>query len=234
MTMLLSGTLSAAIAQEPCTTRMDDSTPGESTSIEISLLEEIGIPESPDSEKSFRKNVDRLLQRWSRFDEQLPSDSDTTEIVRVWRDVVVDAGVCLEELLEIGPSGRGDKGGSLDRCLEMSRNVETLLPVLDTIAKAGRSAVLVFTSVGCQCTLEACARMNTLFDDLRASNPAMPLARVDEMVLPEISEEWDLLDYPSWIFLGPLGDVQLVIEAKSETNAVMQEELESWLTPARR
>lgn len=75
--------------------------------------------------------------------------------------------------------------------------------------------------------------MSPLFRNLVHSNPDLPLARVDEMSLPQLAEGWNLYEAPTWVFLGPEGTVEFTLERDMD-DASLLSEIRGWLAPLRR
>lgn len=178
-----------------------------------------------------REQVERAMRElaggWSNVDARVPADADSALIVHFWRAEVGRATDCLSETLAIVADGKDNAAERIQSCLEPAGNAEALLPAVEAIARGENSAVLVITSVGCECVLAACARMSALHDSLLTSEPDIPLATFDEMALPRLAEGWNLYEAPTWVFLGPAGNVRFMLEGNTERNVVLSE-IEDW------
>ena len=220
---------SDAIARDPCAD-IEDKTLGGGIgrNPEIASIESLSIVDSPESQGALAESLRRLTDRWTGAADLLPAGTDSSLVVRAWRGEVLSATDCLTRM-----SQRDIDPGAVRVCLRPARNAEALLPVIESMGRGETSAVLVITSVGCECVMNACHRMSALFDDVLEATPELPLARIDEMLLPELAEGWELYQIPSWVFLGASGDIEFMLEGKDVENSEVLSELPIWMNAGR-
>jgi len=185
------------------------------------------------SDSEMRGVLEDLARGWSEADSRLPARADSAVVVRFWRVRVRQAREHLEPTG--GPSGSGrvltaESTPLPPKTSDAAEDAQALLPVLGAIGRGENSAVLVITTVGCECVLAACARMSALWDSLTLGPPGLPVARIDEMAVPDLADAWELYEFPTWVFLDSTGRPVSLLEGNVEKTIVLAE-LRNWIGP---
>jgi hypothetical protein len=70
--------------------------------------------------------------------------------------------------------------------------------------------------------------MTLLFNGLTSLQENLPVARIDDMVFPELAQAWDLYDVPAWVFLDSKGNAVSKFEGEMDETAVISE-VKHWI-----
>ena len=224
------GIVSDARAQNPGAVVEDRIPDGEQRGLpELEAIESLIHVASLESRTVLAQNAARLTERWSEVAARVPTGADSSLIIRVWTEETKRSVDCFNGALERASLTPETRGEEVRRCLEPARNAEALLPAVRAVARGERSAVLVITSVGCECVMNACRRMNGLWDGVAVAEPAIALSRIDEMLVPRLAEGWDLYQIPTWVFLETTGEVGFMLEGTETDDSTVLSEVRTWL-----
>jgi hypothetical protein len=188
----------------------------------IDLVDSLG---SRGSEEALWAGATTLARRWSRVDSSLGRVSDkSSPVERLWRSRVERAA------REFGEAAADSllRRDAMVRALEAVRDVKDLLPVIGAIEKGDESVVLLVSSVACSCALARCERMTLVFDELLRSKEGAPLARIDDMNVPELAQAWEIYDVPAWVFLDSQGNLGFKFEGETSEESIVTE-VKDWL-----
>jgi hypothetical protein len=107
-------------------------------------------------------------------------------------------------------------------------HLANLVPLVRAAIDSARSALLVVSSVGCECELRRCEDMMHLYESLRQDSLNGPVTMVDVIQVPSLSDIVGPVDIPYWVLFDESGEMALVVGGNSEPEDVRSNIL-SWL-----
>lgn len=107
-------------------------------------------------------------------------------------------------------------------------HLANLVPLVWAARDSARSALLVVSSVGCECELRRCEDMLRLYESLRQDSSSGRVTMVDFMQVPSLGDIVGPIDIPYWVLFDESGEMTLVVGGNSDPEDVRSNIL-SWL-----
>jgi len=101
-------------------------------------------------------------------------------------------------------------------------------PILRSLHDSKRSALLVVSSVICECGRKRCDKMLAVYNSTAALHPLFPMSVVDEIKMPSVTKSLGVTTIPSWVLFDAEGAPASIITGFEEPDDV-KSALESWL-----
>ena len=116
----------------------------------------------------------------------------------------------------------------LSEARDAVHHLSNLVPLVEAVRDSVRSALLVISSVGCECELRRCEEMMRLHESLRQDSSSGPVTMVDVMQVPSLSDIVGPVDIPYWVLFDENGERVFVVGGNSDPEDVKSNIL-SWL-----
>jgi len=107
-------------------------------------------------------------------------------------------------------------------------HLANLVPLVRAARDSTRSALLVVSSVGCECELRRCEDMLRIYESLRQDSSSGRVTMVDFMQVPSLGDIVGFVDIPYWVLFDESGEMALVVGGNSDPEDVRSNIL-SWL-----
>jgi hypothetical protein len=116
----------------------------------------------------------------------------------------------------------------LGRARRAIGHLSHLVPLVSAARDSSSSALLVISSIGCECELERCDNMLSLYESVSGETPIGPMAAVDLMEVPALEEVLGPMAIPYWVLFDQRGNPGTIVAGDSDVDDVRSAVLE-WL-----
>jgi hypothetical protein len=108
------------------------------------------------------------------------------------------------------------------------KNLALLEPLLSRARSSRRSALLVVSSVACECELRRCEKMLSLYSSLAKAQPSPAIAVIDLMEMPFLQRTLGSDTIPAWFLFNSKGYPASIVGGDSDPQEI-RPSLFSWL-----
>ncbi len=227
---------SAPVAEEISAGRKSDPTVDSLTTDDIEWVSEIDANTQPMGERDSvlsAQSPQELKKLWhERFGNRL-STSDSLPDPRSSVDQLLarQIGHVYSILDGVGAPADtldGTKYSVFGEARDAIHNLADLAPLFQAAKDSIRSALLVVSSVGCECELRRCEDMTRLYESLRGDSSNCTVTMVDVMQVPSLSDVVGPVDMPYWALFDEGGKLTLLVGGNLDPDDV-KSNIRSWL-----